>query len=597
MIRLVPRRLRSLARPDPGRIPFLVGIVALSIVVIGVAWIVITGLLARSSLDHVRSELRSLRHAIASGNTSKAKMLVSDITRQAGSAHALTSGPVWWVASNIPVLGSPLQTSRTIAREADHLGQGVLPGILRLADDLAKTPPPANSTIDLAPIADAAPVLRSAARAAHAAVVAVDGAKPSWLSWVSSARGSVSSELHKLDGDLTGASRAVDVALPMLGQTGKQRYFIGFLNEAESRGVGGIPGAFAIATADHGRITFKHFGSDDDLHGVRADVHLGADFTARYKQDDPAGVFQNSDISPDFRDAGQIWAGMWEKKSGEHIDGALAIDPTAFSYLLKITGPASLPDGTRVSGTNVVSLTQQKQYSLYPGNTRHDKVQRKAFLNSVAKAVSIKLTQGGNAQRLIKAMSHASRERRLVVWSARPDLEVQLEKANWAGAFSAPSGTPVSGFIVDNAAGSKLDYYLDRSLTYQRAGCGASGLATVTFTLTNDAPRTGLPPYVAVRADNAPPNVKPGDNLLLVTYYATSRARIASATVDGKPLTVVPVHENGFVAATFELELPVQKTRTVQVRLDEPAALKPVWILRQPLVRPLAVTLRGDVCG
>ena len=31
---------------------------------------------------------------------------------------------------------------------------------------------------------------------------------------------------------------------------------------------------------------------------------------------------------------------------------------------------------------------------------------------------------------------------------------------------------PFSGFTVVNSLGSKLDYYLDRSMTYQRNGCG-----------------------------------------------------------------------------------------------------------------------------
>ena len=40
---------------------------------------------------------------------------------------------------------------------------------------------------------------------------------------------------------------------------------------------------------------------------------------------------------------------MWQHKTGEHLDGALALDPTALSYLLHATGPATLPDGSRVT--------------------------------------------------------------------------------------------------------------------------------------------------------------------------------------------------------------------------------------------------------
>lgn len=592
----VPGWLRG-ARVDRQRLAWILGSLAIGAVVLGAAWIVITGLVARSHLNHVKSELHALRQAVAAGNTTNAKALVDDISEQAGSAHALTSGPAWWVTSNIPVLGTPLQTSRTIALQADRLGQQVLPAVQQLADDLAKTPPPTKSTIDLAPITDAAPALDRAAKAVHSAVMAIDGAKPSWLPYVSSARTSVAKELRGFDGELTGASRAVNIVLPMLGESGKQRYFIGFLNEAESRGVGGIPGAFAIATADHGKITFERFGSDDDLHKVRADVNLGAEYNARYHQDDPTGVIQNSDISPDFRDAAQIWAGMWQKKTGEHIDGAIAIDPTALSYLLKVTGPAALGDGTSVAAGNVVALTQQKQYALFRANTQHDKSERKKYLISVAKAVSDRLTQGGNAQHLVKALSHAARERRLVVWSAQPAIEDQLEVADWAGALDAPTGTPFAGFVVNNGSGGKIDYYLHRTTTYTSTGCANGRAAVATFTLRNGAPATGLPDYVTTRVDKAPTGARPGSEALIVTYYATPGATISRVTVDGRPVAVVSLPDNGLVTANMQVEMAAGATHTVRVLTREPKSTAPAVVLHQPLVNPMRVSTRTAACS
>ena len=57
---------------------------------------------------------------------------------------------------------------------------------------------------------------------------------------------------------------------------------------------------------------------------------------------DPTGTYSNSDVSPNFPDAAAIWAAMWQKKSGEKITAAIALDPTALSYLLAVTGPAPL---------------------------------------------------------------------------------------------------------------------------------------------------------------------------------------------------------------------------------------------------------------
>ena len=561
----------------------------LGLAVLGVAWIVVTGLLARQQLNHVRAELPRLRAALEAGDLGQARSLATSIETQARRAHELTSGPAWWTAANLPGLGSPLDTSRVVAAAADQVGRQVLPGVVQLATQLDDTSHSGSTTVDLDQLARLAPTLDHAARAAHAASVQVQHTSGSWLGYVSSARTSVAGQLTKLDGELSGADRAVRIMLPMLGADGPRTYFVGFLNEAEARGLGGIPGAFAIATADHGHVRFDHFGTDDDLRGIRANVDLGTEFTARYGADDPTGTIQNSDMSPDFRDAAQIWAAMWERKTGQRIDGAIAVDPTALSYLLKVTGPAGLPDGGAVSAANVVALTQQTQYVKYGANTPRGNRERKAYLVSIAKAVSQQLTKAtAHPEGAVRALSRAARERRLVVWSSDPAVEAQLAAADWAGALE-PRGAATSGFVVNNGSGGKIDYYVQRTMSYRRTGCAAGGQAVATFTLDNTAPRTGLPSYVTTRLDAAPHGWKPGSEALLVTYYATPGAKITSVTIDGVPIIVATTTENGLVTATVNVELPAGGASTVQVHVTEPNPAGSVQVLRQPGVRPLAV--------
>ena len=348
-------------------------------------------------------------------------------------------------------------------------------------------------------------------------------------------------------------------------------------------------------TTNHGKIAFTHFGSDEELHGVRAKVDLGPEFTTRYGPDDPTGDFRNSDLSPDFRDAAQIWVGMWKTKTGQQLDGALAVDPTALSYLLKVTGPARLADGSVVSAQNVIALTQQTQYVKYGSQTLRDRTARKDYLASLAKAVAARVTRGGNANRTVQALSKAAKERRLAVWSADPALERLIVTGGWGGVLDA-EGAPFSAFVVNNAAGSKLDYYLHRTMTYRRLDCGLGGVAVANLTLTNAAPKSGLPAYVTTRGDHPPAGSKPGDNKLIVTYYATPGAELQSMTLNGAPLIVATVPENGLVTATVSIELPAGATRTLHVIFSEPAATAPVQILNQPLVNTMAVT-NHDECG
>jgi hypothetical protein len=150
---------------------------------------------------------------------------------------------------------------------------------------------------------------------------------------------------------------------------------------------------------------------------------------------------------------------------------------------------------------------------------------------------------------------------------------------------------------VVNGGGNKLDYYLDRSLTWQRTGCGPTRQTTVTMTLTNNAPARGLPPYVTGRYDDRSYKVKPGDSRLAVSYFATQGAVMHNVTVAGRPARGRIGTELGHPVYNIDLELPRGASRTIVLQLSEPAGTGKPIVLRQPLVRPLKVTLNDAVCN
>jgi hypothetical protein len=384
----------------------------------------------------------------------------------------------------------------------------------------------------------------------------------------------------------------------MLGSNGPKRYFVGLQNEAEMRGTGGLPGAFAIVVADHGKVTFTHFESDAALlpaesgQLIPTGLDFGADYDAAYGASDPTSLIVNSDLSPHFPYAAQIWARMWERVSGEHVDGAVAVDPTVLAYLLAATGPATLPGGGTVTADNVVTLTERDEYSIFDDNAA-----RKDFLVSVLKASSTLLTSGrGDATVLAQAMTLASKEQRLLVWSADPAVEDALAQTSYAG--SLPTGNrPFVGPVLNNVAAGKLDFYLTRSLDYHRSGCGASRDVLVTLTLANNAPGAGLPLYVTTRLDVNGPGTRPGDDRTQLDYYATAGAELMSVSVNGEPTTAAVLHALGHPIFRLAVELPRGTTQTVVLHLREPAGTGDPIIWRQPGVTPMAVTAFSQPCG
>jgi len=120
-------------------------------------------------------------------------------------------------------------------------------------------------------------------------------------------------------------------------------------------------------------------------------VNFGPEFTRLYDGAGPTTLYGNSNLSPHFPYAAQIWASMWKKYSGQKVDGVMAVDPTALSYLLAVTGPATLPDKSQISGANAVALTQSTSYAKFPGVREADVAERRAYLLEVAAAASEKI--------------------------------------------------------------------------------------------------------------------------------------------------------------------------------------------------------------
>jgi hypothetical protein len=570
------------------------------LVILGVVWIAVTGYLARQQVHKLEARLQEVAALAAAGHLDQARQAGADIPSIANQAHRLTSGPAWWIAASVPYLGDPVEVFRGATGAGQAVGAHGVPDLLQLTTSLdPATLRTSGAHINTAPLVAAGPRLSSIAAELRAAVSKIDGLPhDTWLGAVDRPRSTLAAQLKSVSGYVDAAARAAKVLPAMLGNDRPKRYFVGLQNEAEMRGTGGLPGAFAILVADHGTIKFTHFASDAELlpavPGQRIDTRLnfGADYTSAYQASEPTQLFQNSNVSPHFPYAAQIWARMWQQTSGQHIDGAIALDPTVLSYVLTVTGPVALSGGMPLTAENVVSLTQRDEYTIFADNG-----QRKAFLVSILEAASNRLTSGaGSATQLTSLLSLASQQQRLQVWSTDPKVQRLIAQTNYAGAI--PTTTrPFVGLTLNNSAAGKLDYYLTRSLTYHRSGCGPTRDVLVTIELTNSAPATGLPPYVNTRLDKHAYPVQPGDNRTLLDYYATAGAQLLSVARNGKPSTASVEHALGHPVYRLDVELPRGATQTIVLHLREPAGNGEPRIWHQPGVTALGVTVQSQSCG
>ncbi|MEU8590871.1 DUF4012 domain-containing protein [Streptomyces sp. NPDC048664] len=595
--------LRGLLRRRPRQPRPLVWALA-SLLVTALGWLVVTGLWARSELMAAKDDLTALRGALttspvpaqpaaADGLAGSRGALADGAARSAAAhaarAHRLTSGPVWWTAARLPGAGDLFTTVRGAAGVLDRLTGQALPPVVRTVARL--TSAAHGSHLDVSELSGSAPDLDSAARQMRLARTEADRLpRHTWLASVDRVRDRLVTGVDRLQPAMENAAVGARLLPPMLGGSGARRYLVVFQNSAESRGTGGMPGAYAVLTADRGALGLKEFGRDTDMQTVRPKVNLGAEFTAMYERSDPVNTWPNSNMSPHFPYAARIWSAAWLARSRRPVDGVVSLDPGVLSTLLAAAGPARTADGTLVSAADVVDLTERTAYAKY-----QDPVRRKAFLLDVARAAAGRLLTAAEDSRrrpaLLVELYKVLRDGRMSVWSAHAPEERQLAARPVGG--SVPEGpAPYAGLVVNNAAGTKLDYYLDRSLDWSAGRCTPDGREiTVRAVLTNRAPARGLPAYVTDRLDQPGYATRAGDNRLLVSYYATEGAGLVGATLDGKEVSASPGTERGHPVYTLDVEVPAGRSRTLALKLLEPPSSRPPTVLRQQLSRPLRATV------
>ena len=288
---------------------------------------------------------------------------------------------------------------------------------------------------------------------------------------------------------IKGEIKSLVSAAPILfGAQSPKSYLIAFQNSAEARGTGGILGAYAVVELNQGKISVIKTGSNEALKWIdEIPIKMPNEFTSLYRSD-PA-IWQNSNLSPHFPYGAQIWLALWKRQFGQNLDGVIAVDPSALSYMLKATGPITLPSGKILTSENLVSETLSAAYKEY----EKDNAARKQYLVSIINATFKQLLSGEFSKlQMARALQRGIIENRILVYSTESGVEKELAKTRLAGFMHT---TPSNQYrvVVQNIDASKLDYYLDRDISIKSLSCGDSAEVEVLVTVTLTCYNTSVP--------------------------------------------------------------------------------------------------------
>ncbi len=583
-------------RPRWGRwVLAVAGMVLLVVVVVGV-WLTADALKAADALLAAHDDVAELQDAVRADDDARADAALAALQANSAAARSATTGPAWAVAGVVPGLGRNTRAVQDVARGVDTLARDALPQLMaavRLVDPA--TLAPVDGRVQLAPLQEAAPALRSADAAVRGVVDDLDGIDTARLvDAVASPVEELRGQLRDVASTTATAARAATLLPPMLGADGPRTYLLLAQNNAEPRATGGIPGTVLLLRAEQGAVAVVEDARGGDL---TVDAPVLPLTEAEQAIFGPALGSDMRDVTftPDFPRAAALARGLWSESKGVDVDGVVATDPVALGLLLKATGPIATPEGAELQADTVAALLLNQVYLQV-----RDPAAQDALFSSAARTVLSAVVAGQGAPAdLVDALAEAARQGRLLVWSAHDDEQALLRPTVLSGALVGKrDDSAVVGVYVNDGTMAKLGYYLDVTVTAEATRCYPDGSqdAHVVVTLAYDAPAAAaaLPPYVVGLHGVVPP----GDLRTNVLVYAPTGGRIDSAAVTPDGMGIFAQVHNGLAVGGRTFDLSPGQSGRLDLRVHTgPSQRGPVLVRTTPLVRSTQPHPSGSSCS
>ncbi|SCF21626.1 Protein of unknown function (DUF4012) [Micromonospora viridifaciens] len=553
------RRRRSSRRRTRVRVRriLLTGLVVVSLLLTGGGWVAFRGWQARAHLLNAAGLARELSSQVVGGDAGRAERTLAALQEQAGAARGATGDPAWWVAQRAPYAGDDLAAVRQIAGAVEDLARLAFPTLLRI--DLASLVPREGS-LDLARLRAVSAELSAADRAVRETGERLRAVPTGQLvGQVRDALTGLRTELDRLAGLTAAADQGARLLPPLLGADGPRRYLLVSQNPAELRSTGGMIGAYAVLSAENGRIRMTQQGSSSELG--RFNPPLRVDQEVRRLWSDLPGTFPaDVNLSPDFPTAAALYREMVRRKTGTTADGVLAVDPVTLSYLLGVIGPVAVPGRPALSGNTAVRTLLSDSY-----RTLGEQAQDEYFGKAAAAVFTEFLTKAANPRELLTVFKRSVEERRILFWSARAEEQRVLGDSRLTGTLPETDTVPTVGVFLNDGSGAKLGYYLRFSAALTVGDCQPDGRRELRLRVTvhSTAPQSGLDKSVTGLALSGDPY----SARTFVSVYTPSGGAVLGGRLDGRDTAMGSGTDRRRQVTVANVEVKPGRTRTLDVSL------------------------------
>jgi hypothetical protein len=551
---------------------------------------------AKSSLEQVMPLASTVRDQILSGDSDAASATLAQLAALTADARAQTDDRMWKGLEWLPVIGDDLHAIRVASEVTDDLATAVIAPVTGLNLNALR---PVDGSVDIAAVAGMQSMVSDASDALDAAasdLAAID--RSDLIPQVDGALTQLTDAVTAVRPLLGGASEIIGVLPAALGADAPRHYLLVFQNNAESRSTGGIPAAFALVTADKGRLSITQQASSADFRNARPEPIIPLDPGLQALYGDKVGRWvMDATMSPDFSESVDFLRAYWAESFGTQVDAVVSFDPVALSYLLEATGPVDVP--TSDGKSTAISSENALQVLLYDVYGRFDGEGQDAFFAATAEKVFAAMVSGGAAPRaLFENLTRAIDENR-VMYSPASDAEAQLVgDSKLSGRLPDTNETrTVVGVYANDFTAAKMGTFMQLDVTAASTQCTtpSSPTFTTSATLTNTvAPDqvAGLPWFV-----DPPLFFKRGTVATYLVFYGPVGSTFTGATVDGKPVRGTVAEHLGRGAVKIAVQnLPAQTHTVVATFAGAAGEYGPFDLQHTPMVRPVGVELMSEGC-
>ena len=408
-----------------------------------------------------------------------------------------------------------------------------------------------DGRVNLSAIEEARPDLVRAEELLRDAGAAVEAAPGPFLS---SIQGPVDDAQEKLEQTVSNVDKgltALDLLPSFLAQGESRRYLLAFQALGEARATGGLVGLYGVLDVQDGKINLEHIGPIEELRQnfpYSPPVESPEDWYAdAYRPQFALRQSQQTNITPNFKVAAEVFLRQYEAHHPNDLDGAIAMDPVAFSKLLRGTGTITDDDsGIEISEDNAAEILLKQSYLRFP-----DPEVQNRFLASVINEFWNRLESGEvEGGGLVSGFVDAASTGHIQVYSRDSEDQAMLETLGADGPL--PGTRDNIQMVYNNSFGNnKVDYFLDRRID-TRIHLNATGDARVEVvaTLENQAPDGPKSLLLGPNGTEAGP---PGRNEMVLNFLLPRGARVESFTSDVGPDPAQPfVFEDSMRPVTWD---------------------------------------------